>query len=213
LNLPEAELPMVTATPVEVTKLDHCDILILEDEPLMSALLARYLQQLPREGLKGWKAEQFFRIKSLSSGFELLKADLSDIKIAIVDILLPQVTGVDLIRDFRNRFPNLGIIPISGMATEPMKRSLREVLPSEITLLKKPIRREEFLKAFHAAWDVHCSDAKPVLAPPVAPVTTTEFGQSDESAAEGSSWSVNVAKNTPVPVMRRKPGLKKAVGS
>jgi len=96
-----------------------------------------------------------YHIISLDSGFDLLKADLSNVKVAIVDILLPQVTGVDLIKDFRKRFPQMGLIAVSGMATEPMKRSLKEVMPEELRFLSKPLRKEEFFDAFKRAWNFY----------------------------------------------------------
>ena len=122
------------------------NVLVLEDEELMAALIVKYLN----------KASEGFgeplRVQSLTSGWELLTKDLSHVKVAIVDILLPSVTGVDLIRDFRRRYPQMGIVPISGLATEPMKRSLRDMLPETMKLLPKPLRKEDFIEAFIQAW-------------------------------------------------------------
>jgi DNA-binding NtrC family response regulator len=125
---------------------DLPNVLILEDEELMSALLLKYLH-----GIQGNLGESL-AIRQLSSGWGLLNEDLSGIRVAVVDILLPNVTGVDLIRDFRKRFPGMGIVPVSGLATEPMKRALKELLPSPSRLLAKPLRKEEFLDAFVEAW-------------------------------------------------------------
>lgn len=113
----------------------------------MAALIQRYVSSLP-------PAERdSFKVGYLSSGWELIEADLSNVRAAVVDILLPQVTGVDLIRHFRRRYPGMGFVPITGMATEPMKRNLKEVLTGGERVLDKPLRREEFLdhlvKAFH----------------------------------------------------------------
>jgi len=132
----------------DLKDLGNCKVLIIEDEVLMSALLLRYIEGLSRSGLYGK-----LRPKVLTSGWELLKTDLSQVRVAIVDILLPQITGVDLIKDFRARFPNMGIVPLSGMATSPMQRALKEVLPRGISLLPKPLHKDEFLAAFHKAWN------------------------------------------------------------
>lgn len=133
------------------------EILLIEDEPLVSALIRRYVGALKEAPVDktgaSFQLPPNTNILSLDSGFDLLKSDLSKVKIAVVDILLPQVTGVDLIRDFRRRFPNMGIIPISGMATDHMKRQLRDVLPEELKLLSKPLRKEEFYEAFARAWN------------------------------------------------------------
>jgi FixJ family two-component response regulator len=132
------------------------DILILEDEPLMSALLKRYIGTIGNDEdsrMQLLNPPNTLQIKSLEGGFDLLETDLSSFKIAIIDILLPRVTGVDLVRHFRKKFPHMGIIAISGMATEPMKRQLRELLAADMSFLAKPLRKDDFLNAFIKAWN------------------------------------------------------------
>ncbi len=193
LNLP---LQAVVLSEIGIKDLGRCDVLILEDEPLMAALVARYLTQLPK-GLKGLEDPKL-NVLSLSSGFELLTADLSKVKVAIVDILLPQVTGVDLIRDFRSRFPQIGLVPISGMATEPMKRSLKELLPAPLGLLDKPFRKEDFTAAFCDAWNFHHSGSQQskVLSPAQAP-NLDRIGEAE------STWTVGASSSRPVAELRR----------
>ena len=130
----------------------NADVLLVEDEPLVSALIKRYLSSMRASNTASPGLGADYNIIALESGFELLKSDLSNVKVAIVDILLPQVTGVDLIKDFRKRFPNMGILAISGMATEPMKRTIQDVLPAELKFLNKPLRKDEFYDAFLRAW-------------------------------------------------------------
>lgn len=145
------------------------NVLVLEDEDLMSALILKYLNRVSDS------LPQALRIQSQPSGWDLLTKDLSHIKVAVVDILLPNVTGIDLIRDFRKRYPHMGIVPISGLATEPMKRSLKEILPVEARLLPKPLRKEDFLEAFLSAWN---SKQPPQTAPSPA-----------QEAGEEQVWS------------------------
>ena len=124
------------------------EVLVVEDEDLMSALILRYLESsvLPNLGTKP-------RIRILDRGWDLLQSDLSNVRVAVVDLLLPQVTGIDLIRNFRTRYPNMGIVPISGMATEPMRRNLNEILKGDFGLIDKPLRKETFKTAFTKAWN------------------------------------------------------------
>ena len=124
------------------------EILVIEDEDLMSALISRYLDSSIIPGL-----EYKPKVRILDRGWDLLEADLSNVRVAIVDLLLPQITGIDLIRNFRTRYPNMGIVPISGMATAPMKRNLAEMLDGEFALIDKPLRREVFTNAFLKAWN------------------------------------------------------------
>ncbi len=191
LNL---SLQSVVLSEIGIKDLGRCDVLILEDEPLMAALITRYLGTLP-QGLKGL-VEAKLNVLTLSSGFELLTADLSKVKVAIVDILLPQVTGVDLIRDFRQRFPQLGLVPISGMATEPMKRGLKELLPAPLGLLDKPFRKEDFSAAFRDAWNHHHALPGSQAAKP-AVKETHEHGDGE------AIWSVGSSSSKPVAELRR----------
>lgn len=187
-----------------VLELPDAEILIIEDETLMSALMQRYLKTLGLTDFSGHKrSDGQVKVLSIESGWELLNADLAHIKVAIVDVLLPQVTGVDLIRDFRRRYPGMGLVPVSGMATEPMKRSLKELLPEGFELLAKPLRREEFLENFLKAWNYSRSSGS-VRAVRVDP-------NSDPSAIESSLWSAGVSQSHPeVSVMKRKKLPKKA---
>lgn len=124
------------------------EILVIEDEDLMSALILRYLESsvFPSLGMKP-------KVRILDRGWDLLQSDLSSVRVAIVDLLLPQVTGIDLIRNFRSRYPGMGIVPVSGMATEPMRRNLNDILKGEFSLIEKPLRKESFKNAFTKAWN------------------------------------------------------------
>jgi CheY-like chemotaxis protein len=148
------------------------NVLILEDEPLVAALIKRYIGSVgsQQELLSQLdNAPKNFTVKTLESGFDLITQDLSQYRVAVVDILLPQVTGVDLIRDFRKRFPHMGIVPVSGMATEPMKRAILEVMPDELKFLPKPLRKEDFFQAFIKAWNFKEPEQQQVTGPDPAP--------------------------------------------
>jgi CheY-like chemotaxis protein len=196
-----------------IHELADAEILIIEDESLMSALIQRYLKTLSFSDFPGHRHSQGpVKILTLESGWELLKADLSSVRVAIVDVLLPQVTGVDLIRDFQRRYPQMGVVPISGMATEPMKRSLKELLPENFALLNKPLRREEFLEAFLRAWQFSRSTngARNIKAAPM-PFIENADPSSDPTAIESSLWSAGISQSNPVvSVMKRKKPPKKA---
>jgi DNA-binding NtrC family response regulator len=189
--------------------------LIIEDESLMSALMQRYLKStLPQDFDGSRKRSSTLRILNLESGWELLNSDLSHVRVAIVDILLPQVTGVDLIRDFRRRYPQMGLLPISGMATEPMKRQLRDLLPEGFDLLKKPLRRDDFVESFLKAWNFSSSQQSKIKKPEKQPLGLTapndSSGSQELNALEESYWSVGVSQSQDVAVVKRKKIPKKA---
>ena len=198
--------PAIGSSPIRsVLELPETEILIIEDESLMSALMQRYLKTLTLSDFAHHKkSDGPVKVLSVESGWELLNSDLAHVRVAIVDVLLPQVTGVDLIRDFRRRYPGMGLVPVSGMATEPMKRALKELLPEGFELLNKPLRREEFLEAFVKAWAFSRAKASGrSLKPDPSP---------DLSTIESSHWSAGtVSQSNPVvAVMKRKKPNKQA---
>ncbi len=183
----------------KVESLQEAEIVIIEDESLMSALMQRYMKTLnPRSFDKRKNPKDPIRLLTLESGWELLNADLNHIHVAVVDVLLPQVTGVDLVRDFRKRYPRMGLVPVTGMATDPMQRSIQELLPEGFNILSKPLRREDFLAQVLKAWSYshNFSGAKP-----------HQFASSNppygEDAGE-SAWTAGVSSSQPVSVVRRR---------
>ena len=185
------------AEPVAQVHKIECDVLVIEDEELMSALLKRYIAGLTSspEGAKilGTSTKTLY----FPTGWDLMYADLSSVKVAVVDILIPKITGSDLIRDFRRRYPKLGFVPISGMATEPMKRSLREVLPQGQVLLSKPLRKEEFSQAFLRAYQ-YANNAERQPQPSANP--TQEVGEALWTAVQNTQDNAVplVVKRTPL---------------
>lgn len=151
----------------------------------MTALLGRYVDSLSQNGRYG-------HLKSipLTTGWGLLNEDLSHYKIAIVDLLLPQITGVDLIKDFRTRYPKMGIVPISGMATHTMKKTLKGLLPQGIELLPKPLKREDFFRAFDLAWS-HTQNHHQQLGLPKLPPSVE--GSEDLWTAPQPSLSLDIS--------------------
>lgn len=165
------------------------DILIVDDEVLMRSLIEKYVKSAAI--LKG----QGPRIHQRESGWDLLEQNLKDIRVAVVDILLPRVTGVDLIRDLRRRYPEMGIVAVTGMATEPMKRAILELIP-ESQLLLKPLRKDIFSQAFQTAW----IETLPLMPQP-------ELISKEDSEDYLVATEVEL-QTTVVPVVRRRLGRK-----
>lgn len=171
------------------------EILIIDDEFLMRSLIEKYVRST--DFLKGTEP----KVHQRESGWELLHQDLGHVRVAVIDILLPQVTGVDLIRDLRKRYPEMGIIAVTGMATEPMKRAILDLLPEQM-LLQKPLRKEIFSQALSMAWN----ETLPPLPPSPLPI---EDGTEDYWAATGADLRIA----TEVPVIRRRIGRRKSDAS
>jgi response regulator of citrate/malate metabolism len=173
--------------------LDRSEVLIIEDEDLMAALIQRYVQQL------GQESGQSFKTLRLPTGWSLLTSDLSSVKIAVVDILLPQVNGADLIRHFRSHYPRIGVVPVTGMATSQLRRQIKDSLPAGFEILDKPLRKSTFWEAFQRAQQFN-------LNPPPLPNLPTV-----EKASEEALWTSSVAASIPTAQFKKKiPGRKAA---
>lgn len=201
----EKESAKSGSDPVLLDEIGRANILVLEDELLMSSLLLRYLESIGQtQGLGE------LHPVNLSSGWELLKVDLSHIRVAIVDILLPQVTGVDLIRDFRHRFPKMGLVPISGMATSPMRRQLKEMLPGHSEVLDKPLRKEAFVQAFTKAWHFNAESPAGLNLPSKPLAAHDHLGMTEKD--DSPVWSAGVSNTDDISVVRRR-SLKKKIAA
>jgi len=79
--------------------------------------------------------------------------------LAIVDVYMPNIDGVKLIKSLRERAPDLPIIAMSGVMLNESQRTALEFLPklpgmSDIVCLQKPFRSVELLRAVRAAFKI-----------------------------------------------------------
>jgi DNA-binding NarL/FixJ family response regulator len=91
----------------------EAEIILIEDD--------RFFQNVVAETVKGIGGR--FRLRVMRTGKELnefMTGDLPDPKLALVDLVLPDVDGVSLIREIRGRFPTTPILVISGVS-DPAK--------------------------------------------------------------------------------------------
>ncbi|MCH9030734.1 MAG: response regulator [candidate division Zixibacteria bacterium] len=81
-----------------------------------------------------------------ASSAEALRAlNLREYDFATVDIVMPEVSGLETIRIIRDRFPKVSILVITGNATEKLKREACS--EGILRLLEKPLEIAEFLGA------------------------------------------------------------------
>lgn len=82
--------------------------------------------------------------------------DIPLFDVVIVDIYMPDMDGVTLIKAMREHAPKLPIIAISGALFRESGRTVLDILPkaphlSGITCLQKPFRPNELLQAIQHA--------------------------------------------------------------
>jgi CheY-like chemotaxis protein len=120
-------------------------ILIVDDEPYVRAALVIALRA------------NGFDLIAVGDGVSALREFAkSHFDLAIVDVYLPGLDGVELIKAFRERSPGFPIVAISGVLLKESQRTVLDFLASlpglpNIVCLQKPIRPPLLLKAVQAA--------------------------------------------------------------
>lgn len=81
-------------------------ILILEDEPSIRSFIKIKLKHLN------------YDITAVDCGKDALNTINGTFNIALLDIMLPDISGLQICKTFRNKFPNLGIIMLTAKGQE-----------------------------------------------------------------------------------------------
>ncbi|MEI7816740.1 MAG: ATP-binding protein, partial [Desulfuromonadales bacterium] len=82
---------------------------------------------------------------------ELFSAHRDEIQIAVVDVIMPRMNGVELVGRIRQECPDLPIIMTSGYADEIIDRAAINEL--EVLFLHKPVKRLDLLIAIRSCLD------------------------------------------------------------
>ena len=104
-------------------------ILVVEDDPAVRQAMLRYL--------KG----QGHEVVEAADGFEALAAlETHDIEVALVDLDLPKMHGIELVLHLRQQWPDLKTAVLSGI-DEAIARAWSRL--GSIPALQKPFTLEE----------------------------------------------------------------------
>jgi two-component system, chemotaxis family, chemotaxis protein CheY len=120
-------------------------VLVIDDQPHVRATIVAGLKSLG------------FEVVAAESGRLGLNAlENSSFDLAMVDIYMPEMDGVQIIKALRECAPNLPIIAMSGMMFRTSGRSVLNVLPmapglTGIRCLQKPFRHKELQQAVQDA--------------------------------------------------------------
>ena len=120
-------------------------ILIVDDQEFVRSALAVVLRA------KGYDVVEASGASSALTAFEDHQFEL-----AIIDIYMPNVDGVNLIKALRKASPDLPIIAMSGVLLNNSERTALEFLPNlpnfpKVLYLKKPFRHAELLTVVQTA--------------------------------------------------------------
>lgn len=124
--------------------------LVIDDQPHVRATVSVALQA---------SGFDVVAVESARLGLRELKKtrlDAPRFDLAIIDIYMPEMDGVQLIKEVRERAPTLPIIAMSGVFIRGSERTVLDLLPmapglSDITCLQKPFRPKELLQAVQKA--------------------------------------------------------------
>ena len=117
-------------------------ILIVEDEKDQADCLRELLTLKPGNS---WESVD---VLYAASGNEAMKQLASDIDIVVLDIILPDVSGLEVLRHIRERYPSIPVIVVTAYGTEDL--CLRAFRLGAKDYIKKPFSFDELLKKIEA---------------------------------------------------------------
>lgn len=113
-------------------KSDSFDILVIEDEPVVLSAIRRILE-----------SEQLTMDEAASSEIALRKLDKNTYKLIISDLMLPRISGLNLIQLIKGNHPCIPLIVITGYAT--LEKALESFKIGSFDFIPKPFDTEVFL--------------------------------------------------------------------
>lgn len=115
-------------------------VYIVDDQPASCALLARLVR------LAGYDADT-----STSAGafIESVEADRSTFGIALLDIRMPEISGLDLLARLASRDPAWPVVMVSG--TTEVDDAISAFRSGAVNFLRKPFRREALERTLEEA--------------------------------------------------------------
>jgi DNA-binding response OmpR family regulator len=119
-------------------------VLVIDDQPYVRAIV-----------IAGLAARGFEVVGAATGAAGLELFEKSNFDLAIVDIYMPGLDGVHVIRKLRARRPGLPIIAMSGVELGKSGRTTLDFLPNaglaDIGQLKKPFRAAELISEVNRA--------------------------------------------------------------
>ncbi len=109
-------------------------VLLVDDEPVVREVLAAQL------------ADAGFTVTVAGDGraaLALLEGDEVRYEVLVTDLAMPEMDGLALIREARQRWPNLPAILLTGYAGDAVGRLLSSTVEGRLALLRKPITGAE----------------------------------------------------------------------
>jgi len=149
-------------------------VFIVEDHPLMRSMMVEFVDQLPDLVVCG-------NVRTAEQALDQLPGPT---EVVLVDLLLPGMSGIELIREIKSRWPHLSCLVCSGHdEASYVDRSLSagadgyvaKGSPSELAAALQCLRRgDTYLSASLRRQEEATDDASADDCGPVAPVPGSE---------------------------------------
>jgi DNA-binding NtrC family response regulator len=110
--------------------MNRCDVLVIDDEPVVRAAVQRVLEA---HGL---------RVDDAASG--LAYPWLSSCRLVLCDLMLPDLSGTEVLHEIHRRHPGLPVVLITGYATPDHAVRAREA--GAAAFLAKPFEARELMQ-------------------------------------------------------------------
>jgi two-component system response regulator YesN len=109
-------------------------LLLVDDEPLVRQALYRYLSRL--------LVNEHIEVVAMENPSDaLLECTQRDVRIAITDYLLPNMSGIELIRRMKQHSPRTAFVLMSGFASDTITPGVQDI--GTVAFLTKPFHNRE----------------------------------------------------------------------
>lgn len=121
-------------------------VLVVDDDQFVRDLIDNVLTQ---DGFEVKLAEDGQDALNALTAFYLLKTELPDV--IVVDIIMPKKTGLDVIKEVKERYPSIKIIAISGGGRLTPEHYLENAnVAGAHYSFSKPLDNDVLLQAVHS---------------------------------------------------------------
>ena len=115
---------------------DKYDLLVVEDEPVVLSAIRKILE-----------SERMTMDEALNSGIALGKLKRNSYKLIVTDLMLPHMSGLDLIQAIKKDHPCVPLVVITGYAT--LEKALESFKMGSFDFIPKPFDTEAFLAVIY----------------------------------------------------------------
>ncbi len=151
-------------------------ILIVDDEPGI------------RHVLEGMLTEEGYKASSVESGEAALKElAQSDIKLVLLDIWMPGQDGMQVLKEIKERFPNVQVIMMSGHAS--IATAVKATQLGAADFLEKPLDSEGTLRVIKNALESSVMEGQNSEIPDLEPGAAKKLSGSLNTEVFKDNWS------------------------